>query len=972
MSELFLKLLNMSLKASYVILAVIIIRFFLKKAPKKYSYALWLAAAFRLVCPVSFQSVISLFAIRFKRGDTTAVDLTQVVSPVVDTVNPQVNVGVPAVNNAINSSLPAPTPQYSANPMQIIMYIAAFVWLLGIAAMVIYAVVTYIRLHRKLRFAVKFEDNVYETDIISSPFIMGFFRPKIYIPKGIDTDKLGYVLQHERTHIKRFDHVIKPLAFLILAVHWFNPLVWLSFYLMSRDMEMSCDEKVLLKEDSSNTDYSTTLLSLAVKKRFPSPSPLAFGESGVKKRIKNALKFKKPAIWISIIAVVVCIAVIFICTADPRSEENEDIFGQAYAIPEIIYMDGKLSYLPATDDSTTIYISENGWIYEKGWAQESGWTNCGKLKSVRLTKSNFDDYFLLDGMMWGGEYNERRLRFGNKNAWELNYNGNLYYILQQRNGEMFYVVISNNYSTQQLSVIGEGISDEFCVRLIYKMATAEDSEHIEYSISGESYVPYSCLYMSPLSSFAAMGGDSGYRYIILDNNGLSENSGFVMINRATGDIKSLGVYGQWQEFPYTEDEWNDLFAMNPVDISGFKEKQWLSFDGRDGYALAKMDDQLWFVDFAEDLSREPYMWSIYSLVPEEYMGSDTWVYSEGDNLKIDFEIPGNMTAVCTESGISASAKSFGTDVAWSNGSLYWSPLNKNGELVYNAQIYFTSDSGYAGAIYITGAYLGEKLYYNVTTTGTGLHLEGDGEGNVLVDVVDYQEKPSREPMDFTVDNTGEDFFRYEDIEGRTMTMYKDYTNASGSEYSFRSPAAASECAQIVVIGEIVDKYYVDGNSVNDVEGACVVYNLKISQSLRGEYITGDMISVVCYGGYYRWYLQSPQRYEAALAGNPKYAGMGEVGIVIGYGGIPEMKIGEKYVMFLHGDERAAYIDGARMIVGGNTGVYRINDDNTVSRYVDAETIWEYGTLEELIQEVEENPFNEDRYHDMYLDFSYYD
>lgn len=986
MTELFLKILNMSLKASWVILAVLIIRFLLKKAPKKYSYALWAASAFRLVCPVSFKSVISLFALRFERRNTVHLDLTQVASPVVNVINPQANIGVPAVDTAINSSLPAPTPQYSANPMQIIMYIAALVWLIGIAVMVVYGVVTYIRLNRKLRFAVKFEDNVFETDIIASPFIMGMIRPKIYIPKGLDTDKLSYVLQHERAHLKRFDHVVKPLAFLILAMHWFNPLVWLGFYLMSRDMEMSCDETVLSKEDSSNTDYSTTLLSLAVKGRFPAPSPLAFGESGVKKRIKNALKFKKPAVWISIIAVVICIAVIFVCAADPKEKEPQasDILSQAYAAPETIYMNGSFSYIPVTDDTASYYIDHNGTVLTKGWTAEEGWREMGTLQSVYLTKENFDDYFVENDMHWEDGYSVQELREENLNAWQFEYSGNLYYILQQEDDELFYVVISKNAGTDSISVIGEGVSDEFIVRWIFKLEPA-GMQGVSYTISGDSYVSYQCLYMSPLSSFAAIGGDSSYRYVIVehgnaigDNEVIPRSRPFVMINRHNGDIKTIGEFGEWQEFPYTKEEWNDLFLTGDVDISGYETKQWMPFEGRNGYALAKMDDQLWFVDINKESDGKEFAWCIYSLVPESYMGNMAWEYSEGEALEIEFSVPGNMTAVCTQTGISTDGENFDTEAAWSDGKLWWSPLDENGEPVLRAQIQFTSDKGFGGVVYIDGFYQGKDLWYTLTTSGTALHLKGKDMDTALIHVVDFLEvpetetTPSRDPVDFTVDNTGEDFFRYEDIADRTIGMYHDRREQKANELNFRVPSAVSQCSPVVVVGEVVDRYYADGESIHTLQEAVTVYDFKIEQALRGDYVAGDLISVSYDGGYYRWYVQQPEILEWAAEGSIKYAGIPDVGIVTNYGGIPEMQVGERYVMFLHTAEKGGYVEGSLVNVGAWTGVYKISDDGMVFRNVDAETVWEYGTLEELIQEVKENPFDEYKYYDRYIDIPYTD
>lgn len=325
MDSVFLKLLNMSITASYVILAILLMRLLLRKAPKKYSYLLWSAAAFRLCCPVSFSSVFSLF--RLKLFDMTSAQQTgsaalqYVPEQVGFMAQPEVNVGIPAANAAINNALPAAEHVTSVNPLQLLILIASCVWIIGIFGLLAWAVISCIRLRFQLRTAVLLKDNVYQSDQVRSPFILGVVRPKIYIPFGLDTDSLRYVLAHERCHLKRLDHLIRPFAFLLLTLHWFNPLCWLAFYLMVRDMEMSCDETVLSGEGDICADYSTVLLSFAANRRFPSPSPLSFGESGVKSRIKNVLKWKRPKVWVTLLAAVLCIAMVAACAANPTQKD---------------------------------------------------------------------------------------------------------------------------------------------------------------------------------------------------------------------------------------------------------------------------------------------------------------------------------------------------------------------------------------------------------------------------------------------------------------------------------------------------------------------------------------------------------------------------------------------------------------------------------------------------------------------------
>lgn len=317
-------LFNLSLTASIVILAVLVARLLLRKAPRAYSYALWAVVAFRLICPISFSSSFSLLGlINAPVAETGQVEYVPV--DIVHTPFPSVDLIVPEINEAINEQLPYGAEQLGADPLEAPAALATGIWLIGVSVLLIWALSSYLSLRKKMRTAILLESNVYQSDQVGSPFILGLFRPKIYIPFGLDDSTLRYVLAHERYHLKRLDHVVKAFSFIILIIYWFNPLCWLAFHLMSKDMEMSCDEKVL-SLNNNKTEYSTVLLSFASNHRFPSPCPLAFGETSAKSRIKNALKWKHPKVWVTILAVVLCIAVIAACAADPKeknSSENE-------------------------------------------------------------------------------------------------------------------------------------------------------------------------------------------------------------------------------------------------------------------------------------------------------------------------------------------------------------------------------------------------------------------------------------------------------------------------------------------------------------------------------------------------------------------------------------------------------------------------------------------------------------------------
>ncbi len=340
MREIFFTVLNMSITASYVILAILLVRLFMRKLPKKFSYALWSVAAFRLCVPVSFASMISFFNI--KLFDMTAAQkygeekLAFVPSNAATNISPKVSVGIPTLNSVINEAIPE-SKEVIVNgamktraPLEIAANIALVLWILGFAALLVYGVITFARAKLAMRTAVRANGNVYASDKINTPFVLGFIKPRIYVPFGLEKEAFGYVLAHEQFHIKRLDHIVKPIAFLILCVHWFNPLCWVAFILMSRDQEMSCDEKVLSMQDGIGGAYSETLLSFAVGKRFPAPSPLSFGESSVKSRIKNALRFKKPRFWVSVIAVILCVATVAACAANPQKQGEELMFPDIY------------------------------------------------------------------------------------------------------------------------------------------------------------------------------------------------------------------------------------------------------------------------------------------------------------------------------------------------------------------------------------------------------------------------------------------------------------------------------------------------------------------------------------------------------------------------------------------------------------------------------------------------------------------
>ena len=320
MSELFLEIVNRSIAASWIVIAVLVLRLCLKKTPKWVNVLLWGIVAVRLIFPFSIESALSL------------IPSAETVSPsIMMEQTPSVQTGVPALDQVINPVIDhslSPAPGASANPLQIWIPVLTVIWLLGVAALFLYSAVSYRRLRRRVCEAVILRDNIYQSENVCSPFVLGIIRPKIYLPYHMDKREMDHVIAHEQTHIRRRDHWWKPLGFLLLTVHWFNPLLWLGYILLCRDIELACDEKVIREMGSEQrADYTQALVSCSVSRRSIAACPLAFGEVGIKERVKSVMNYKKPAFWIVLASVVLC-AVAAVCfLTDPKTERSSPSVG---------------------------------------------------------------------------------------------------------------------------------------------------------------------------------------------------------------------------------------------------------------------------------------------------------------------------------------------------------------------------------------------------------------------------------------------------------------------------------------------------------------------------------------------------------------------------------------------------------------------------------------------------------------------
>ncbi len=601
---------NMTVTASAVILVVLLVRFLLNKlgAPAVVSYALWAVVLFRLLCPVSVTAPVSLFgalnapAVATESGTTT---IEYVPREIVHMENPVVELPIPAVGDAISAVLPRGEEQLRADPLEGPMFLLTMVWLCGILALALYSVVSYVRLRMRLLGATPLDQNIRLADHIGSPFVLGLFRPKIYLPSDLSEGERAYIILHEKTHIRRLDHVVKILAFAALCIHWFNPLVWLAFFLSGQDMEMSCDEAVVKKLGGAiRADYSASLLKLSTGRTVIAATPLAFGEGSTKGRIKNLAKWKKPAVFITVVAVILCAAVIILCATNAKPTADQTDLPQQTEQPE-----------PPP----------------------------------------------------------------------------------------------RNYGPDMI------------------------------------FVPERCLYMSSLSSFAAMGGDNGYRYRLGDG-------GFYMIQQDTGAVFPLAEgYGwaKWEEFPWTDAEWEALFwpeGMWKLDVSGYEKREYCALS--QGHCLLRMDGELWLADINADNKIGTHIWSIYLLVPQYTKGSAQWEYapmlsSRIPYFQVEFDMEyDEISASCSAGGLSyygGGEDESGRVVTVPAGqAMYWSPLGEDGSRAEQCTLHIAVQKDGLTAcfctVYISGHRVEEtgEMIYTATLVGTDLVMEQNPDGGAVI------------------------------------------------------------------------------------------------------------------------------------------------------------------------------------------------------------------------------------------------
>lgn len=350
MTELFIKIVNMSITASILVLLVLVMRLLFRRAPKWIHVLLWGLVAIRLICPFDLESTLSLMP-RSEWIEQTPPYQAETVIP--DVIDPQTIISQ-FPDTEISTPI-MPPPEITVHRGGNLNVILPSLWVVGIAGMLVYLLISYLRIYLRIRDAVKFRDNICTSGKISSPFVFGLFRPRICLPDNMDAVDMSYVIAHEEAHICRGDHIWKPFGFLLLSLHWFNPVIWLGYVILCRDIESACDERVVKEySDVQRADYSDALLACSIKRSMITACPLAFGEVSVKSRIKSVLHYKKPAFWIVVLAVIASVvaAVCFLTNPTDKTvlamEEHTWYFERAFMTDDVsgspyeLYQPGQL------------------------------------------------------------------------------------------------------------------------------------------------------------------------------------------------------------------------------------------------------------------------------------------------------------------------------------------------------------------------------------------------------------------------------------------------------------------------------------------------------------------------------------------------------------------------------------------------------------------------------------------------------
>ncbi|MBO5211736.1 MAG: hypothetical protein J6B80_07400 [Clostridia bacterium] len=615
MTDLFLAILNMSITASYIALAVILFRFLLRKAPKTLTVLMWAAVGIRLILPFSFESIFSLIP----SAKTVPENIIYATTPYIDS-------GISYLNQTVNpiiSNSFSPNPTDSVNPLQIWLFIAAIVWVVGIIAMLVYTLISYLKIEIKVREAVKLQENIYLCDNIASPFILGVIKPKIYLPSSINESDIEFVTAHEKAHIKRLDHLWKPLGFLLLTIYWFNPILWVAFVLLCKDIELACDEKVIKQMGAEiKKPYSEALLNCSVQKHLITACPLAFGETGVKGRIKSVLNYKKPTVWIIAFCLILSIVLGVCFLTNPKSNTIMHIEGVNFSS----YLDNTMS-VQKWDGETfenvmsvdknilknllNLKISKNPVSLDRSEDGNRDTSNTVVLQSVEDLYPSI--YSKVEGLYisFNKDFTEVYIPYGlaklslsyhvkepqkARELYESMITSNQYSRLQTEYPEFFDLDVSeglivyicewtpSNYKCALESALYDDISDK-SLTLINGCSMAEmrailssynvKRENVEIKVVHNLFSSYRInitkkykreiekkFWATP--TYTGVNADNIFKTVYKEYMGLSTAKGLEVYVWKTGTISYQCVLKSGRNLVYTDDE---IFASNPVDLS---------------------------------------------------------------------------------------------------------------------------------------------------------------------------------------------------------------------------------------------------------------------------------------------------------------------------------------------------------------------------------------------------------------------
>ena len=485
MNELFLKIINMSISASWLVLAVLILGFVLKKAPKWVNVLLWGIVAVRLICPFTIESAVSLIPDSVGSGELVSewiddyIDDIDIHHPDSVYYDAAIGAGREPISDGEGGYYVVTKHDQLGEPATIentVIPVLSIVWVTGMAILALYTVISYLRLRRKVDTAVRYKDNIFQSENVSSPFVLVIIKPRIYLPFNMNNQDLEHVVAHEQAHIRRKDHWWKPLGFLLLTIHWFNPLMWLAYVLLCRDIELACDEKVI-KElgNEQRADYTQALVSCSVNRRMIAACPLAFGEVGVKERVKSVMNYKKPAFWIVVLAIIACV-IVAVCFLTNPVTKNTIVLGANYDIEEVLYavtVGDEISTEPPLQYCVTA-------DYHLYYQQTEGedWNYLGALTPYKLTNDELNKYMPVDDMRKDAKVRQITDAYILKVE-----NDNFYLVFQTKDGKTYLA-----YGWEDVGERGQAGSDDTRLRRLYLLNSSFHSGYVNVNFFQRSLV----------------------------------------------------------------------------------------------------------------------------------------------------------------------------------------------------------------------------------------------------------------------------------------------------------------------------------------------------------------------------------------------------------------------------------------------------------------------------------------------------